>query len=63
MLGFFEVRGIDGGIEYLEVFKIVEKTPVVFNFQECGEMPGEHKSDPGSEVYKELCTRAKFFWS
>ena len=50
MLGFFEVRGIDGGVEHLEVLRIVEKTHIVFDFQERREMLGEYESHPGSEV-------------
>lgn len=60
MLGFFEVRGIDGGVEHLEILRIVEKTHIVFHLQERGEIPGEYESDPRSEVQKKLCAGAKF---
>ena len=40
MLGFIKVKGIDGRKEHLEILRIVEKTHVIFDFQERGEMPG-----------------------
>jgi hypothetical protein len=50
MLGFFKVRRIDGWEEHLEILGIVEKSHIVFDFQERGEMPGEYESNPGSEI-------------
>jgi hypothetical protein len=50
MLGFFKVRGIDGWVEHLEILRIVEKTHIVFDFQERKEMLGEYESNSGSEV-------------